>query len=382
MIYLDHNATAPLCAPAREAWLGAHDSAFANPSSLHRPGQRAERALDSAREQLAEHLGSQAADLVWTSGATESANAVIAHLSRQTSDAIAVSEIEHPCVLEAAQRWFEGRLKIIPTDSNGVVRISEVQALLSSESIGAVAVMAANNETGVLQPWKEIQQLCTQTGVPFVCDATQWIGRLPASDLGMCDYVFASGHKFGAPVGIGFAKLPANAIGRNFDSLLLGGPQEDARRAGTQNVAAAMAFVAALKHCARNMASIPGRLALRAQVESRLRESIGSLRIIAESAERLWNTIAILAPAAADCRQRWVVRLDAAGVAASSGSACSSGKEKPSHVLAAMGLADCADRIVRLSGGWETTEDEWDRAVEACIATHRKLNAEQPAPGA
>ena len=130
------------------------------------------------------------------------------------------------------------------------------------------------------------------------------------------------------------------------------------------------------------MASIPGRLALRAQVESLLRESIGSLRIIAESAERLWNTIAILAPAAADCRQRWVVRLDAAGVAASSGSACSSGKEKPSHVLAAMGLADCADRIVRLSGGWETTEDEWDRAVEACIAIHRKLNAEQPAPGA
>jgi cysteine desulfurase len=382
MIYLDHNATAPLCAPAREAWLGAHDSAFATPSSLHRPGQRAERALDSAREQLADYLGSQAADLVWTSGATESANAIIAHLSRPTSSAIAVSEIEHPCVLEAAQRWFEGRLKIIPTDSNGVVRMSEVQALLSSESIGAVAVMAANNETGALQPWREIQQLCTQTGVPFVCDATQWIGRLPASDLGMCDYVFASGHKFGAPVGIGFLKLPANAVGKNFRSLLLGGPQEDARRAGTQNVAAAIAFVAALKHCARNMASIPARLALRARIESRLREEIRSLRIIAEPAERLWNTIAILAPAAADCRQRWVVRLDAAGVAASSGSACSSGKEKPSHVLAAMGLADCADRIVRLSGGWETTEDEWDRAVEACIATHRKLNAEQPAPGA
>jgi cysteine desulfurase len=382
MIYLDHNATAPLCAPAREAWIGAHDSAFANPSSLHRPGQRAERALDSAREQLAEHLGSQAADLVWTSGATESANAIIAHLSRQTSSAIAVSEIEHPCVLEAAQRWFEGRLKIIPTDGNGVVQAAKVQALLSSESIGAVAVMAANNETGALQPWGEIQQLCTQTGVPFVCDATQWIGRLPGADLGMCDYVFASGHKFGAPVGIGFLRLPANAFGKNFHSLLLGGPQEDARRAGTQNVAAAMAFVAALRHCDRNMASIPARLALRARVESRLRESIGSLRIIADSAERLWNTIAILAPAAADCRQRWVVRLDAAGVAASSGSACSSGKEKPSHVLAAMGLADCADRVVRLSGGWETTEDEWDRAVEACIATHRKLNAEQPARGA
>lgn len=382
MIYLDHNATAPLCASAREAWLGAHDSIFANPSSLHRPGQRAERALDSAREQLAEHLGSQSADLVWTSGATEAANAVIAHLSRRTSGAIAVSEIEHPCILEAAQRWFGGRLRIIATDGNGVVQAANVHALLSSESIGAVAVMAANNETGALQPWREIQQLCTQTGIPFVCDATQWIGRLPASDLGMCDYVFASGHKFGAPVGIGFLKLPADVVGKNFHSLLLGGPQEEARRAGTQNVAAAMAFVAALRHCTHNMASIPARLALRAQVESRLRQEIHSLRIIAEPAERLWNTIALLAPAATDCRQRWVVRLDAAGVAASSGSACSSGKEKPSHVLAAMGLGDCADRVVRLSGGWETTKDEWDRAVEACIATHRKLNGEHPARGA
>ncbi len=382
MIYLDHNATAPLCAPAREAWLGAHDSSFANPSSLHRPGQRAERALNSAREQLAEHLGSQSADLVWTSGATEAANAVIAHLSRQTSRAIAVSEIEHPCILEAAQRWFEGRLKIIPADRNGVVQTAEVQALLSSEPIAAVAVMAANNETGALQPWRDIQQLCAQNGLPFVCDATQWVGRLPASDLAMCDYVFASGHKFGAPVGIGFLKLPATAAGKNFHSLLLGGPQEEARRAGTQNVAAAMAFAAALKHCARNMASIPARLALRARIESRLCENIRSLRIISESAERLWNTISILVPAAADCRQRWVVRLDAAGVAASSGSACSSGKEKPSHVLAAMGLADCADRVVRLSGGWETTEEEWERAVDACIATHRKLNGEQPARGA
>ena len=375
MIYLDHNATAPLCAPAREAWLGAHESVFANPSSLHRPGQRAERALDSAREELAAHLGAHAADLVWTSGATEAANAVLAHLSRQTSSAIAVSAIEHPCILEAAERFFEGRLKIIPVDGNGVVQVAGLQSMLSSESIGAVAVMAANNETGSLQPWREIQQICARSGVPFVCDATQWIGRLPGTEIGRCDYVFASGHKFGAPVGVGFLKLPGNAGGNHFHSFLLGGPQEDARRAGTQNVAAAMAFVAALRHRARNMDSIPARLGFRAQIESRLRESIGSLRIIAESAERLWNTITILAPAAADCRQRWVVRLDAAGVAASSGSACSSGKEKPSHVLAAMGLADCADRVVRLSGGWETTEDEWGRAVEACIATHRKLNA-------
>lgn len=374
MIYLDHNATAPLCAAAREAWLGAHQRGFGNPSSLHRPGQRAEHALDAAREQLAVHLGAQASELVWTSGATEAANAILAHLSKQTCASLAVSAIEHPCVMEAAERWFEGRLEIMPVDANGMVRVERVEALLAAKPIGAIACMAANNETGVLQPWQALQQLCTKNSVPFVCDATQWIGRLPGAGLGACDYVFASGHKFGAPVGIGFLKLPARTAGTPFQSLLLGGPQEDARRAGTQNVAAAAAFAAALNQSAENMSSITDRLALRARVESQLRERIDGLQIIAQSAERLWNTITILAPAAPDCRQRWVVRLDAAGVAASSGSACASGKEKPSHVLAAIGLADCADRVVRFSGGWDTTEDEWQRAVEACIATHQRMN--------
>ena len=374
MIYLDHNATAPLCAAAREAWLAAHERGFGNPSSLHRPGQRAERALDLAREELAAHLGSQASDLVWTSGATEAANATLAHLSKQTRSALAVSAIEHPCVMEAAERWFEGRLEIIPVDANGIVRIERVQTLLASKTIGALAAMAANNETGVLQPWQTLRQLCTENGVPFVCDATQWMGRLPGTELGVCDYVFASGHKFGAPVGIGFLKLPARAAGPIFQSLLLGGPQEDARRAGTQNVAAAAAFAAALNHSAANMDSITERLAIRARIESQLRERIEGLRIIAESEQRLWNTITILAPAALDCRQRWVVRLDAAGVAASSGSACASGKENPSHVLTAMGLGDCADRVVRFSGGWETTETEWQRTVEICIATHQRMS--------
>ena len=374
MIYLDHNATAPLCAAAREAWLAAHERGFGNPSSLHRPGQRAERALDLAREELAAHLGSQASDLVWTSGATEAANATLAHLSKQTRSALAVSAIEHPCVMEAAERWFQGRLEIIPVDANGIVRIERVQTLLASKTIGALAAMAANNETGVLQPWQTLRQLCTENGVPFVCDATQWMGRLPGTELGVCDYVFASGHKFGAPVGIGFLKLPARAAGPIFQSLLLGGPQEDARRAGTQNVAAAAAFAAALNHSAANMDSITERLAIRARIESQLRERIEGLRIIAESEQRLWNTITILAPAALDCRQRWVVRLDAAGVAASSGSACASGKENPSHVLTAMGLGDCADRVVRFSGGWETTETEWQRAVEICIATHQRMS--------
>ena len=370
MIYLDHNATAPLCQAARDAWLAAHERGFGNPSSLHRPGQRAERALDDAREDLSAYLDARASELVWTSGATEAANAVIAHLSSKISSVLAVSAIEHPCVMEAAERWFKGRLEIIPVDSNGIVRMDRIQALLASKTIGAVAVMAANNETGVIQPWQNVQQLCTENGASFICDATQWIGRMPGAGLGACDYVFASGHKFGAPVGIGFLKLPVRSSGTTFQSLLLGGPQEDARRAGTQNVAAAAAFAAALRHRASQLGSIADLLAMRSRIESQLRERIDTVQIIAECEERLWNTITILAPATADCRQRWIVRLDAVGIAASSGSACASGKEKPSHVLAAMGLGDCADRVVRFSGGWETTEDEWRLAVEACMGIH------------
>jgi len=198
----------------------------------------------------------------------------------------------------------------------------------------------------------------------LVCDATQWLGRLPAEELGECDYVFGSGHKCGAPVGVGFLKAP-----QGFKGLLVGGGQEEGRRAGTQNVAGAAALVAALGACADRFLEVPERLRRRVEMETALLSALPGAAILGVERPRLWNTIAVVAPQLADCRQRWVVRLDAAGVAASSGSACASGREAPSRVLSAMGIpAGASDRVLRLSGGWDTETADWAEVVRRMAA--------------
>jgi cysteine desulfurase len=366
MLYFDHNATAPLHPAAKAAWLEAQERFPANPSSLHRPGQRAEVALESAREFLARHLTCQPSALLWTSGATEAANAVFAHLAhaaRGTGE-VWISAIEHPCVAAAAARYFPKAVRELPVTGAGVLDLDVLEDALSQGRPVAVALMAANNETGVLQPWKEALALCRSKDIPLVCDATQWMGRLPAEELGQCDYVFGSGHKCGAPVGVGFLKVPVG-----FKGLLAGGGQEEGRRAGTQNVAGAAAFVAALGACADRFLEVPERLERRAQLEAALLSALPGAAILGVERPRLWNTIAVVAPQLADCRQRWVVRLDAAGVAASSGSACASGREAPSGVLSAMGIPEeVSDRVLRLSGGWETEPADWAAVVRLMAA--------------
>ncbi|RFC44860.1 MAG: cysteine desulfurase [Verrucomicrobia bacterium] len=366
MLYFDHNATAPLHSVAKAAWLAAQERFSGNPSSLHRSGQRAEVALETAREFLARHLSCQPAALLWTSGATEAANAVFAHLAQgaRGTGEVWISAIEHPCVAEAAARYFPKAVRELPVTGAGALDLGALEGALSQRQPVAVGLMAANNETGVLQPWREALELCRAKDVPLVCDATQWLGRLPAEELGECDYVFGSGHKCGAPVGVGFLKAP-----QGFKGLLVGGGQEEGRRAGTQNVAGAAAFVAALGACAARFIEVPERLERRGRVEGALLAALPGTVILGGQPPRLWNTIAVLAPELADCRQRWVVRLDAAGVAASSGSACASGREAPSRVLSAMGIpAGASDRVLRLSGGWDTETADWAEVVRRMAA--------------
>jgi len=163
---------------------------------------------------------------------------------------------------------------------------------------------------------------------------------------------------------VGFLKAP-----QGFKGLLVGGGQEEGRRAGTQNVAGAAAFVAALGACAARFIEVPERLERRGRVEGALLAALPGTVILGGQPPRLWNTIAVLAPELADCRQRWVVRLDAAGVAASSGSACASGREAPSRVLSAMGIpAGVSDRVLRLSGGWDTETADWAEVVRRMAA--------------
>jgi cysteine desulfurase len=372
VIYFDHNATSPISVTARQAWITATECFAANPSSPHRLGSRAEVALTTARQQAASYLGCSEFDLVWTSGATESNNAVFFHAAQIGAGEAWVSEIEHPSVLQAAHRWFKERVRLLRVSAEGQLDLDFLSDQLKRSRPAIVAVMAANNETGVLQPWKEALRLCREREVPFACDAAQWIGKEPSHGLGECDFLTACGHKFGGPLGVGLLKVPAK-----FQPLIVGGPQEEGRRGGTENLPAALAFVAAWSECEKRMASaeIENRIGWRNEFVSRLQVALPGSQVLGSRAPRLWNTVAALMPSTSDCRRRWVVQLDKRGFAVSTGSACSSGKEKPSHVLTAMGYdPGDADRMLRFSSGWQTSPDEWHKLLEALQAAFAELS--------
>jgi len=284
---------------------------------------------------------------------------------------------------------------------------------------GLVAIMAANNETGVLQPWREALAICLQWEVPYFCDAAQWIGKLPAFGLGECTFVSGAAHKFGGPKGVGLLKCPAKG---RVEPLLRGGPQEEGRRAGTENVAGILSMLAALEvreklmrdtdqptpapsqegsgSRTRAASSPPGRgqgwvstsakpgsclaaeaiqlrLRWRDAFIDRLLDALPDAEVVGLRQPRLWNTVSALMPNA-DGQQRWVVKLDKLGFAVSTGSACSSGKEEPSHVIAAMSYSPHeAGRVLRFSGGWETTEPDWHALIEALQTVHRGMSKQR-----
>jgi len=243
-----------------------------------------------------------------------------------------------------------------------VVDLDWMAEELARRRPGLVAVMAANNVTGVIQPWAQIAQFCRRWEVPYFCDAVQWLGRESASGLGACDFVSGCAHKVGGPRGVGFLKCPSRA---GFTPLLFGGPQEEGRRAGTENVAGALALVATLENRHGLLCEQEVRRQMRDRFIERLVGELPAVEIVGASQRRLWNTVAAMLPEV-DCRQRWVVKLDKTGVAVSTGSACSSGKEEPSPVLLAMGYAPGeAGRVLRFSSGWETSEEDWNKLLNA-----------------
>ncbi len=374
-MYFDHNATAPLMPAAREAWLRAVDQYVGNPSSPHRAGSRADAALGEARYQLARLLGCDPLDLVWTSGATESANQVLHHFARVLPPGMEVwiSALEHPCVTASAGFHFGGRVRTIPATREGVVDMNWLEDRFRAGRPGLVAVMAANNVTGVIQPWREVSELCRCRETPYFCDAAQWMGRESGPGLGSCDFVSGCAHKAGGPRGIGFLKCPAQGP---VQALLRGGPQEEDRRAGTENVAGAIAMVAALQAREAMTKEAAARRAERDAFEVNLTAALPGTRIAGAASPRLWNTVAAMMPKT-DCRQRWVVKLDKLGFAVSTGSACSSGKEDPSPALLAMSHApEEAGRVLRFSGGWETRSVEWQALLEGVLAAARELGLE------
>ncbi len=375
VIYFDYNATAPVMREARDAWLETTEKIGGNPSSMHQAGARAAAALSAARERLAYFMGCHPAEIIWTSGATEANNTVMHHFARtlEAKAEVWISGIEHPCVMESAQHYFGKRLKLIPVTPDGVIDIEWLTMELADLRPGLIGVMAANNETGVMQPWREILAICQSYEVPFFTDAVQWLGKMPAKELGQCDFVSGAAHKFGGPRGVGFLKIPRKT---QLTPLLLGGKQERGNRAGTENVPIIAAMLAALEVREKQITHSQHLLRgiWRENFEREFLRTVPEAVILGAKSPRLWNTVSALMPDG-DRKHLWVVRLDKAGFAVSTGSACTTGKEEPSHVLAAMGFKTAqAMRAVRFSAGWETTEADWDALAKALARLHGELH--------
>jgi len=367
VIYLDANATTPLHPAARAAWLDAAGSSWHNPSGLYAPATAARNLLETCRDRLAGLLDCEPARVVFTGGATAAANAMARHVGRFADPGATALAFggEHPCVADPLHEALAGRVEEIPCDVDGVVRLDAFASRIASGRPPVfVTVMAASNESGVLQPWRDMLSLCRRHGVPFHTDAAQWLGKYSASGLGACDWVTGSGHKFGAPKGIGFLVVPEHGPAFHGDR---GGPQERGRHAGTEDVAAVAALVAALE--AREVEPTEAHRAARDAAEARLRDRLPEAVIVSGGAPRLWNTLAVILPRM-DAR-KLVARLAASGIAASTGSACSAGAGSTPRIIAAIGAsrlglsATDARGFVRFSASWETTPSDWITAIDA-----------------
>jgi len=256
-------------------------------------------------------------------------------------------------------------------NADGVVEPDAVKALITAKRPALVSVMAANNESGALQPVREISAICREHGVLFHTDAAQWIGKIDAANLGECDFITGSAHKFGGPKGCGFLVLPAEDSRLHF---MRGGPQESGRRAGTENYPAIEAMVTALETITPHLGEIEiDQSRRRDDFIAAMRSHHNDLRVISEAAPRLWNTVLMVMPTHHNLK--WLTALSRRGFSISTGSACSSGKEGSSVVVTALGAsADELKRVVRISGGWKTSAEDWQALAAAFDEVFEELN--------
>jgi cysteine desulfurase len=364
-VYLDWNATTPLRREAREAMAVAWDLQ-GNPSSVHAEGRQARRLVEDARASISGAVGALPRNVVFTSGGTEANALALTPGLRRTSgppvERLVVSAIEHASVL-AGGRFPTDATGSIGVTRSGVVDLERLRAVLEGGPPALVSVMLANNETGALQPVAEVAEIVHVAGGLLHVDAIQALGKIPFNINTMkADIVTLSAHKIGGPKGVGAMVLADGLVG--FEPLLRGGGQELGRRAGTENVAGIAGFGAAVKAAMAALESDAIRLeGLRNRLENGVRQTPGAI-VFSNDVVRLPNTTLFTVPGLK--AETAVIGFDLAGIAVSSGSACSSGKVQPSHVLEAMGFGPkLAQGAVRLSLGWTTSEAEIDRCLEA-----------------
>jgi len=378
--YLDHNATAPLRAEARAAMLDALD-AVGNPSSIHAEGRAARGRIEAARDQVARLCGASSRDVVFTGGATE-ANVTALTLGLKTDGDprpfthLLISAVEHPSGLDGA-RVPKDAQRILPVDGEGLLNLTVLEEELNKiNTLGGralVSVQAANSETGVLQPIPAISQMVHAQGGLLHSDAVQVAGRLPLDQVAAgADILTLSAHKIGGPQGIGALVFKSGGVSLQ-DRLIRGGGQEKGARAGTEGTALIAGFGAA---CAAAEAALQGEAvrlaALRDEAEAGVLKLAHDAVIFGKNARHLPNTLAFAIPGLT--AETALMAFDLAGVALSSGSACSSGKVKRSHVLDAMGVAsDIAKGALRVSFGYSSSHEDVIRFLSACEDILRKM---------
>ena len=362
--YLDYNATQPIRPAARDAMLAAL-AGPTNASSVHSHGQEARRLVEAARRDVAAMIGAAPGEIIFTAGATETNVTVLRGLQ---ADRVLISSIEHPSVRQSV-----AEPQILPVNQHGELDLEALdRRLAEGDGRSLVSVMLVNNETGVIQPVAEAARIAHAHGALLHSDAAQAPGRVPV-DVGALgvDLMTLSSHKLGGPQGAAALYV---RDGIEFAPLLRGGGQEGRRRAGTENVAAIAGFGAVARLAAQDLADI-GRLALlRDGVEARLKAAAPDLAIHGAASPRVANTSCFGAPGL--MAETVAIALDLAGIAVSSGAACSSGAVEPSPVLLAMGLPESAAReAIRISLGWATEPDDLDRLVQSWTMVYRRSRA-------
>ena len=363
--YFDWNATTPLRDEARRAMIDALDLP-GNASSVHAEGREARKWIEGARTAIAHAVGALPKNLVFTSGGTEAnALALAPGLRRDGAPAVerlVVSAIEHASVL-AGGRFPQAAIERIGVTRDGIVDLGHLRELLHGRPPALVSIMLANNETGAIQPIAEAAGIVHAAGGFLHVDAVQAFGKIPFEMRALgADLLTVSAHKIGGPNGVGALVLAEGLTG--LEPLLRGGGQELSRRAGTENVAGIAGFGAAAMAAMACLPSESGRLQrLQKRLEDGLQLTPGAI-VFSSSVQRLLNTTLFTIPGLR--AETAVIGFDLAGIAVSSGSACSSGKVQPSHVLEAMGFdRDIGQGAVRLSMGWSTRDADVDRCLEA-----------------
>jgi cysteine desulfurase len=361
--YFDWNATAPLRPEARAAMLAALD-APQNASSVHAEGRTARGIVEEARRKVAALVGAEPSNVIFTSSATEANMMALAPAlgGVPRRERLFVSAIEHPSV-RSGGRFAADAIEEVPVTATGVVDLDALKQTLTRFEHPLVSVMLANNETGAVQPIRAVAELVHAAGGILHVDAVQGAGRMPVDMAALgADLLSLSSHKIGGPQGAGAL---IRRTGLSPEPLIKGGGQERGFRAGTENVAAIAGFGAAAEAAANSLTTEPARVAaLRDRLEAELRSTTPDLVIFAAGIARLPNTSLVAVPGTK--AETALIAFDLKGIALSSGSACSSGKVQPSHVLAAMGVEPALARAaLRISLGWETIETDLDLCLNA-----------------